>query len=423
METRKRHRRIRKRRATIFATSLLALIIIVASFSIFQIEKNTQENQRINKLSQNLGLLYKNSFPTKNVTNTKIIAFSTKLTDKKGKIPNKNYQLFKEKLSLLDLKVNKQNAINALFVSPVMLGKTLKTSTVKTSTTQKSIKAVVLSALPKDNFLTHAQKEINQAKKQVSARDKEQNLLQKILTAITQNPTNSNLLTAQNTINKLPVATKNKENQALVAAVQKFYAGKKLIALTFDDGPNATTTPTLLNTLEQDDVHATFFEIGSHIAGNEALLKRQTADGDQICSHTWTHPELTSLTAPAANLEITRAATLITQITGQNWPFYRPPYEAVNQTVLNSVNMSAVNYDVDTQDWEDSTSAPVYSAAMAGAHDGAIILMHDIHPWTVAAVPNIIASLKQQGYTFVTVSQLIYDKAGAIQLHHDYFGW
>lgn len=362
-------------------------------------------------------------FPSQLATKAGIAKFSSELTNEKSKISSSSFEAFKKKIAVLDLKIDKQNAINALFASPVFSGEKVSASTVKDTTYQKNIDEVSLNKLPDDRFLTQAKKELDNAQTQVKKRDQAQVSFQKLVDVVAQNPSNSHLLDAQNALDKLPEAAKAKETQALVNAVQKFYAGKKLIALTFDDGPDATTTPTLLNSLEKDNVNVTFFEIGSSIAGNEAILKRETADGDQICSHTWTHPQLTSLSSAAANLEITRAANLITQVTGQDWPFYRPPYEAVNQTVLNSVNMSAVNYDVDTEDWRDSTSAPVYAAAMAGAHDGAIVLMHDIHPWSVAAAPQVIDSLKAQGYTFVTVSQLIYARSGAIQIHHDYFGW
>ncbi|WP_252899877.1 polysaccharide deacetylase family protein, partial [Lactococcus fujiensis] len=145
-----------------------------------------------------------------------------------------------------------------------------------------------------------------------------------------------------------------------------------------------------------------FFEIGNRIAGNEALLKRQTNDGDQISSHTWTHPVLTSLSVDEANSEITKAADLIKTVSSQDWQLFRPPYEAINQPILDKINFSAVNYDVDTLDWKIHSVDSVYQRAISGAHDGAIILMHDIHPWSVQATPKIIATLKNEGYTFVT---------------------
>lgn len=120
--------------------------------------------------------------------------------------------------------------------------------------------------------------------------------------------------------------------------------------------------------------------------------------------------------------EIESANQLINKITGKNVTLFRPPYGSYNKSVLSQTNLSAVNWTVDTNDWRYRTSAPVVQNVSTYAHDGAIILMHDIHQWSVNAVPQIIKNLKAQGYTFVTVSTLLTVQDGGAKAQQVYFG-
>lgn len=199
-------------------------------------------------------------------------------------------------------------------------------------------------------------------------------------------------------------------------------AGSKLIALTFDDGPNPASTPQLLEILQNAGVPATFFALGQEAQAYPDLIRKEAALGNEVASHTWDHKDLTTLNPTAQQQEILSANHLINQLTGQNVTLFRPPYGAYNASVLAQTNLSAVNWSVDTNDWRYNTPAPVVQNALANAHDGAIILLHDIHSWSVAAVPQIIQTLKAQGYTFVTVSQLLEARYGGAQAHQIYFG-
>ena len=186
-------------------------------------------------------------------------------------------------------------------------------------------------------------------------------------------------------------------------------SGNKVIALTFDDGPGPYTAQ-LLDILDQHGAKATFFLIGSKVSAQADVLRRMHARGHQLGNHSWSHPELPKLPIDQIAGEIDRTNEAIRQATGVKPSILRPPYGAVNSAVLEQLRlrgMSSILWSVDTRDWADRNSEIVCSRAVAGAHPGAIILMHDIHQTSVGAVPCILSALKQQGYSFVTVQGLL----------------
>lgn len=185
------------------------------------------------------------------------------------------------------------------------------------------------------------------------------------------------------------------------------YKGKKLIALTFDDGPNPNTTPKLLEILESKKIPVTFFALGENAQQYPEIIAQEAKNGHEVASHTWDHKDLQTLSIEEQKKEILNANKFINKITGQNISLYRPPYGSYNDNVLKITPLTIINWSVDTNDWKYNTSEPVIENALNYAYDGSIILMHDIHPWSVEAVPQIIDSLHQKGYTFVTVSSLI----------------
>lgn len=182
----------------------------------------------------------------------------------------------------------------------------------------------------------------------------------------------------------------------------------KTIALTFDDGPGPYTEK-LLDILDKYDAKATFFLIGSKVSARANTLRRMHSRGHQLGNHSWSHPELPKLSVDQIAGEIDRTNEAIRQATGVKPSILRPPYGAVNGVVLEQLrlrNMSSILWSVDTRDWADRNSQIVCSRAVAGARPGAVILMHDIHQTSVNAVPCILSSLKQQGYSFVTIQRL-----------------
>ena len=184
--------------------------------------------------------------------------------------------------------------------------------------------------------------------------------------------------------------------------------GNKVIALTFDDGPGPYIAH-LLDILDQYGAKATFFLIGSKVSGQASVVRSIQARGHQLGNHSWSHPELPKLSVDQIAGEIDRTNEAIRQATGVKPSILRPPYGAVNGVVLEQLrlrNMSSILWSVDTRDWADRNSQIVCSRAVAGARPGAVILMHDIHQTSVNAVPCILSSLKQQGYSFVTIQRL-----------------
>ncbi|GAB2829153.1 hypothetical protein GCM10022221_29520 [Actinocorallia aurea] len=184
---------------------------------------------------------------------------------------------------------------------------------------------------------------------------------------------------------------------------------KKCVALTFDDGPGSRT-PELLRTLRRAEVRATFFVVGTRARADEGVLARAHADGHEIGVHTENHPDLTTLPDSRIRREIDRTLRTIKDQTGRRPVLMRPPYGATNARVAaqaRDLGVAQILWDVDPVDWRDRDSAVVARRVIADLHRGAIILLHDIRPTTVAAVPRILKAAEAKGYTFVTVSELL----------------
>jgi len=183
----------------------------------------------------------------------------------------------------------------------------------------------------------------------------------------------------------------------------------RCIALTFDDGPGPYTQR-LLDELAAKNAQATFCLIGQNAAILPDLVRQEVAAGHAICNHSWNHPQLSALSSDEIADQVDRAAAAIKAAAGITTDLMRPPYGATSDTVasvLRERGDAQVLWNVDTEDWKNLSVAITTQRALAGAAPGAIILMHDIHPTTVEAVPGIIDQLRSRGYTLVTVPQLL----------------
>lgn len=183
------------------------------------------------------------------------------------------------------------------------------------------------------------------------------------------------------------------------------------IAISFDDGPNATLTPRLLDILKQRNIKATFFVIGENAAQHPEILARAAAEGHEIGNHTWSHPALTKLSDARVQEEVTKTSEAIEKAIGKKPTLLRPPYGAINPRLSRMIKdqdgLTIVLWSVDPMDWKRPGSAVVSQRLLAGAKPGAITLSHDIHPGTVDAMPATLDALIAKGYKFVTVSELI----------------
>ena len=184
------------------------------------------------------------------------------------------------------------------------------------------------------------------------------------------------------------------------------------VALTFDDGPDEALTPALLTVLEQKGVTATFFVVGYRAALWPNIVRRAAADGDEIANHSWNHPQLTALGTAAAARQLSRTDEQVSQIIGKKPSIIRAPYGLLSYRIAGLETRPFIGWDVDTEDYVHFSRSRIAARAIERARNGSIILMHDIHRTTVAAVPDIIDGLRARGFRFVTVSALINGACG-----------
>lgn len=184
---------------------------------------------------------------------------------------------------------------------------------------------------------------------------------------------------------------------------------EKVVAITFDDGPNPINTKTLLDGLRERGVKATFFLVGERIEGNEDLILRMYEDGHVIGNHSYSHSILTQMSKEAALEEIERTNTLIENITGERVKYIRPPCGCWDEEMLFEVDMTPVFWDVDPQDWCTSNVNVVVERVVNNVKDGDIILFHDIYESSVVAALEVIDRLTDMGYVFITVDEILVD--------------
>jgi peptidoglycan/xylan/chitin deacetylase (PgdA/CDA1 family) len=186
------------------------------------------------------------------------------------------------------------------------------------------------------------------------------------------------------------------------------------IALSFDDGPGPYT-PAVLSVLERLHVRATFFEIGAMLRYFSASAVRELRDGDVIGDHTQTHPEMATLSAHAQHEQLFEQILHIELLDGPRPTLFRPPYGSYNATTmrqLRALHLLMVLWSVDTDDYLQPGVPVIVQRALAGAHPGAIILMHDAggtRTQTITALPTIINKLRARGFHLVTVPELLRD--------------
>ena len=183
------------------------------------------------------------------------------------------------------------------------------------------------------------------------------------------------------------------------------------IAMTFDDGPSAQYTPTLLDELKKRNIKATFFLVGQCVQEYPQIVKRIVAEGHEVANHSWSHPAFAKMSEAAVRNEIEKTQDAIFAACGVKPTLLRPPYGSITQTqkkwIPESYGTQIILWSVDPEDWKKPGESVVRSRIVNGAGDGAIILAHDIHGSTVRAMPETFDQLLAKGYRFVTVSELL----------------
>jgi len=196
---------------------------------------------------------------------------------------------------------------------------------------------------------------------------------------------------------------------------------QKVIALTWDDGPNAPVTNRILDVLEKYGAHGTFFVVGNRVNTYRSCLVRAVNLDCEIGNHTWDHTSLTKLSADGIRSQISRCSDAVYNITGIRPKIMRPVGGAYNSTVRDNVGMPMIIWSVDTLDWKYRRSGHVIDEVLSHASDGEIILMHDLYTSTGEAVETIVPELISRGYTLVTISELAEYKGVDMQSGGAYF--
>ena len=195
----------------------------------------------------------------------------------------------------------------------------------------------------------------------------------------------------------------------------------KALALTFDDGPSEWTAP-ILDACARADARATFFVLGSSIAGNEETLRRAVAEGHELGNHTWSHMDPATLSDGELSGELQRTTAAILDVTGVRPRVFRPPYAESDRRVASVARAAGLEptvlRSIDPADWREGERCTIVRHIVDRAVRGAIVCLHDgvspleraegaVRDETVAAVADLTVALTARGYRLVTVSELL----------------
>ena len=217
-------------------------------------------------------------------------------------------------------------------------------------------------------------------------------------------------------------------NQLFGHTVTQGPKNERVVALTFDDGPNPPYTSRILDVLEREHVHATFFLVGRAVKAYPSVVRRELHDGDAIGNHTWDHPHLIMMTRTQVHKSLQQTDAAIYQVTGVHTKLMRPPYGArdwATMQVAHRMGLIVVMWSVPlAKDWDYPPAVTIARRVLPRVTDGSIIVLHDgnrgllcaqhrLNPHVcdrsndIEATRLIVENLKRQGYRFVTIPQLI----------------
>ncbi|MHB8145688.1 MAG: polysaccharide deacetylase family protein [Vulcanimicrobiaceae bacterium] len=203
---------------------------------------------------------------------------------------------------------------------------------------------------------------------------------------------------------------------------------QRVVALTYDDGPNPPYTNAILHILEREHVRATFFVVGRAVAAYPSVVRREVRDGDVLGNHTWNHAHLIVLDRAQVRTTLARTSAAIYAATGKHVHLMRPPYGARDWLVLaeaRRLGYTPVMWSVPlAKDWEYPPARVIAARILPHVHDGSIIVLHDgnrgivcagsrVPPRTcdrssdIEATRLIVDALKHRGYRFVTIPELL----------------
>lgn len=202
------------------------------------------------------------------------------------------------------------------------------------------------------------------------------------------------------------------DTKAFVRATREVVIGEEYeitgkIALTFDDGPHPIYTPELLEGLKQRGVVATFFVTGANATLYPELIEQMQEDGHVVGNHTYHHVQLSSVGEEIFMKELLETNRVLEGILGEEVMYVRPPFGDWKKSIEQEVDMFPVLWDIDPLDWCSGNAEQIVKRVTDNVEDNAIILMHDEYATSVEATFKIIDKLKEKGYEFVTIDQIL----------------
>ena len=183
----------------------------------------------------------------------------------------------------------------------------------------------------------------------------------------------------------------------------------KTVALTFDDGPHPIYTGKLLEGLRERGIKASFFLMGSNAEENRDLVLQMAMDGHLIGNHGYDHEDMTKGRLENICASIEKTSEILEEITGDRPEYVRPPFGAWNEKLEDEVGLTPVFWSVDSLDWKYRDKAQIVSRVLSETEDGDVILMHDIFSASVGGALESVDTLLEQGYTFVTIDEVLVD--------------
>ena len=186
---------------------------------------------------------------------------------------------------------------------------------------------------------------------------------------------------------------------------------EKKVAISFDCAWGVDHTDTLLEYMEKNDVRCTFFAVQFWVEKYPDYVKKIVDAGHEMGTHSRTHPYMSKLTKAQIQDELTTSSQAIEKITGQKVTLFRPPYGDYNNTLIDTcreMGLYPIQWDVDSLDWKNLSAQEIALRIVNGAKNGSIILCHNNGLHTAEALPMIFSTLKNRGFTFVPISELIY---------------
>jgi len=200
--------------------------------------------------------------------------------------------------------------------------------------------------------------------------------------------------------------------------VRKVHTKEKLVALTFDDGPDPRYTSQVLDILKQYQVRATFFVVGEYVKAHPELVRKEVVEGHEVENHSYTHPDLETDDEIEVIRELEATQEVLRKTTGSSPRYLRPPRGLFNNEVVETaecLGMKTVLWDVGVEHHSCSTPEQMAGRVIEKAHPGIIILAHDgrlDRTLTLEALPIVIEGYQKMGYRFVTVTELLKNATG-----------